>query len=109
MAGILVGVLCCLLWKLWQQVSFHLRPYHSHLVIRCRIHRELHIHMKSRELLREKLSLQKLVNEGCLHMSDVGLMLCMMMQMMMIQHPTQVVKKCVIQLMVVVHQLQLLI
>ena len=107
MSGSLEGFF--LLWKLWQKVRFQLRPHHSHLVRICWVHRELKIHVRSRELLRNKLSLQKLVDKVCLHVADVRFMLCLMMQIMMLYQNPRVVNKCVLQLVVVFQKLQFLI
>ena len=63
----------------------------------------------SRDFLRENLSFQKLVYEGCLHVAYVRLMLCLMMQAMLLYQQPQVANKCVLHLVVVVQQFQLLI
>ena len=60
-------------------------------------------------MLREKLSLQKLVAEGCLQVAEIRLMLCLMIHMVLMKIQPQVLKKCVLQLVMVVQQLQLLI
>ena len=109
MLGSLEGVVSCLLWKICQQGRFQQITHHYHLVSRCWSHCELKINMRSRELLRENISLHKLVDEGCLNVADVKSMLFLTMQTMMLYNQTQVVKKCVLQLVVVVQKLQLLI
>ena len=105
----LEGIFFGFLWKIWQKRRFQLRPHHSHLLSSCRGHRELKIHVRSRELLSEKLSLQKLVEEGCLHVADVRLMLCLMMQIILLQQKPQAVNKFLLQFMVVFQKFQLLI
>ena len=73
-------------------------------MIRCHSCLELNIHVRSRELLCKKLSLQNLVDEGCLQIADVRLMLCLMMQMLLL-HKAQVVNMCVLKFVVVVQKL----
>ena len=102
MSGSLEGVVFGFSWKLWQHGRFQLRPHQSHIMRSCQSHRELKIHVRSRELICEKL-------EGCLHMDNVRLMLCLTMKIIMLQQQPQFVKKCVLQLVVVVLQFQLLI